>query len=286
MSAYKPAIVVVAYNRPKCLARILSSLIKADYAESADVPLIISLDRADSREVADLAHGFNWPFGEKRVIEREERLGWPRHAIACGSLAEEYGSIILLEDDLYLSPHFYMYTVPALDYYAADETIAGISLYALQVNEYAPISLPFHPLEDGSDVFFLQKGMIGGWAMTGPQWLGFVQWYGTQTQGISAWRRFASSESYPGRRLLSASTIIKYLVELRRYMVFPRTSLSTNFGDTGVHVQSSRIFQVPLELSMKYPRFISIRDSLSVYDAFYELMPDRLNALCEPLFRL
>ena len=63
-------------------------------------------------------------------------------------------------------------------------------------------------------------------------------------------------------------------------MVFPRTSLSTNFGDTGVHVQSSRIFQVPLELSMKNPRFISIRDSLSVYDAFYELIPDRLNALC------
>lgn len=279
MSAYKPAIVIVAYNRPKSLARLLSSLIKADYSQSGDVSLVISLDRADSSEVADLAHAFNWSFGEKRIIERKERLGWPEHAIACGGLAEEYGSIIFLEDDLYLSPHFYMYAVQALDYYAADETIAGISLYALHVNEYAPISLPFHPLEDGSDVFFLQKGMIGAWAVTGRQWRGFIQWYGVRTQGISARDDLPPRvKSWPETSL--SKHFIKYLVELRRYIVFPRTSLSTNFGDTGVHLQSSRIFQVPLELSMKHPRFISIRDSLSVYDAFYELTPDRWNALC------
>jgi hypothetical protein len=279
MPAHKPAIVIAAYNRPKSLARILSSIIKADYNESAHVSLIISLDKADNSEVADLAHAFNWPFGEKRIIERKERLGWPEHAIACGALAEEYGSIILVEDDLYLSTHFYTYATQALDYYAADETIAGISLYALHVNENAAIPLPFYPLEDGCDVFFLQKSFIGNCAMTHSQWRQFVLWRRSRTQPNSA------KDDLPSRVLSWPETslskyFIKYLVELRRYIVFPRTSLSSNFGDTGVHVQATRIFQVPLELSMKQYRFISISDSLSVYDAFHELIPDRLNTLC------
>jgi hypothetical protein len=279
MSAHKPAIVIAAYNRPNCLARILSSLIKADYTESAHVSLIISLDKADSREVADLAQAFNWPFGEKRVIERKERLGWPEHAIACGALAEEYGSLILLEDDLYVSTQFYVYATQALDFYAEDKTVAGISLYALHVNENAPISLPFYPLEDDSDVFFLQKSFIGNCAMTYGQWRQFIQWRRSQAQGISA------EDDLPSRVLSWPETslskhFIKYLVDLRSYIVFPRTSLSTNFGDTGLHVQSNRVFQVPLELSMKRWRFRSVRDSLSVYDAFHELIPDRLNTFC------
>ena len=279
MPAHKPAIVIAAYNRPKSLARILSSLIKADYTESAHVSLIISLDKADNREVADLAHAFNWPFGEKRIIERKERLGWPEHAIACGALAEEYGSIILVEDDVYLSPHFYTYATQALDYYAEDETIAGISLYALRVNENAAIPLPFYPLEDGYDVFFLQKSFIGNCAMTLSQWRQFIQWRRSRPQPISA------EDDLPSRILSWPETslskyFIKYLVELRRYIVFPRTSLSANFGDTGVHVQATRIFQVPLAISTKLWRFTSIRESLSVYDAFHEVIPDRLNALC------
>jgi hypothetical protein len=50
MIASKPAIVVLAYNRPHSLARLCSSLAKADFTGAADVALVISIDGTGSRE--------------------------------------------------------------------------------------------------------------------------------------------------------------------------------------------------------------------------------------------
>ena len=69
------AIVVVAYNRPKSLSRILSSLENANYPREP-VPLIISIDWAeDNLDVLEIAKDFNWKFGEKKVIYQQMNLG-------------------------------------------------------------------------------------------------------------------------------------------------------------------------------------------------------------------
>src|SRR5574344_1345043 len=96
-------IVVVAYNRLESLKRILASLSRGEYPREP-VELIISIDRGDNQEVLQYADAFPWPHGEKRVIYRPENLGLKRHILTCGDLTQDHDGIILLEDDLVVSP--------------------------------------------------------------------------------------------------------------------------------------------------------------------------------------
>ena len=69
-----PVIIVVAYNRPGSLKRLLDSLSRAVYSLD-NVSIIISIDHKenDSRslEVVAIANSFEWKFGHKTVLLRE-----------------------------------------------------------------------------------------------------------------------------------------------------------------------------------------------------------------------
>jgi hypothetical protein len=277
----KPAIVVAAYNRPESLARLLSSLVRADYSTFSDVPLVISVDRSDVKATLDTARAFGWPHGSKRLIERQTTLGWFEHVIACADLTTEYETIILLEDDLYVAPGFYNFASRALDFYSSDPAIAGISLYSLKLNEYTDVYLPFQPFQDQNSVFFLQKGVPWGWAVSKDQWQGFKQWFERGSRVVSVHEDLpARVISWPASSF--SKCFIKYLVECDKYIVYPRKSLSANFGTSGVHrLSDSHIFQVPLDMEVWPTEFTSFNDSLAVYDAYHELLPERLNRLCD-----
>jgi len=114
----KPAIVVVAYNRPNSLKRILQSISLANYNSQKDIPLIISIDKATNEdEVVKVAKEFKWNFGKKEIRTFKERQGLRKHVIQCGDLSIKYGAAIILEDDLFVSPNYYNYIVNALDFY-------------------------------------------------------------------------------------------------------------------------------------------------------------------------
>ncbi|MCA9926658.1 MAG: glycosyltransferase, partial [Anaerolineales bacterium] len=91
----KPTIIVVAYNRPHALHRLLTSLRQAEYPP--DVTLIISIDAGGEhgRSVHTIAQQFAWSAGEKQVIVRERPFGLTGHVFACGDLTQEIGPIIL-----------------------------------------------------------------------------------------------------------------------------------------------------------------------------------------------
>ena len=150
----KPAIVVVAYNRPASLRRLLDSL--AGQHGAVDVPLVISIDAGGDQfaQVQAVAAQFDWAFGPKQVMVRERPYGLINHVFACGDLAEQFGSIILLEDDLVVSPMAYRYVADALDFYGDDPQIAGISLNALWFHGIT--HEPFSPYLDDGDVFFAE----------------------------------------------------------------------------------------------------------------------------------
>ena len=65
---------------------------------------------------------------------------------------------------------------------------------------------------------------------------------------------------------------IAYLVDENKYFLYPRISLSTNFSDAGTHMGSdTTIYQTPLFYGTKNKfEFSDIRESLSVYDSFFE----------------
>ncbi len=124
----KITIVVVGYNRPEAMARILKSLAAAAYGDYTDIRLVVSIDHSGNGEVVRTAEHFEWKYGEKQVICHPKRLGLRRHILSCGELTRKYGAVMVLEDDLYVSPDFYRYAAKTLDRYGDHPKIAGIAL--------------------------------------------------------------------------------------------------------------------------------------------------------------
>ena len=272
----KPAIVVISYNRPESLKRLLGSLNKASYKEY-DVSLIISIDYQNSKEhkdVVDVAENFVWKYGLKSIIKHSKNLGLRNHVLACGDLVNDYESIIMLEDDLFVSPEFYNFTTKALSFYKNDNKIGGISLYTHKknfLNKY-----PFETISDSNDVFFLQIASSWGQAWTKNQWKGFREWL--KGQSISELDPIPLQvKNWPDTSWLKY--FIKYLVSTDKYFVYPTVSLTTNFGDSGTHnIKSNVVYQVPFFLGKKI-NFTEIEESINVYDVFFEMLPSRLKRL-------
>lgn len=277
MTANLPTIVVIGYNRPNSLLRLLDSLSKAHYP-AGDIRLVISLDNSGTLEPLRIAEAYPWAHGEKRVIHREKRMGLRNHVLACGDLTEEYGDVLVLEDDLFVSPYFYEYTTQALKAYEADPRIAGVSLYSQQFNQTA--NLPFTPIDDGNaDIYFMQLAASWGQAWSRQHWQGFRQWLETNGTDISR------IDGIPGDiRSWPESSWLKlynaYIISRDLYFVYPYRSLTTNFGDPGEHfyIASSR-FQVAIQQQRMDYHFPRSSDALAMYDAFCELLPASLKRL-------
>lgn len=279
-----PAIVVIAYNRPEALQRLLTSLNAAGYPDGVEVPLVISIDGGDSPGVAhvlELARGFDWRFGPVQVIQQPRRLGLVDHFRAAGRLSQHYDAVVLLEDDLTVAPPFYTFASQALSRYAADERVAGVSLYGLWFNGFT--HLPFQPLADGNDVFFLRLPYTQGHAFTAGQWRRFDEWW--QRNGPSpqphpslhpAFLEFRDDEWFPA--------LAAYLAREDRYYCYPRVSLAQGWGDPGAHFGAATDwFLTPQQLRGGDYRLPPLDGSLAVYDSFFELTPERLRALAPSL---
>lgn len=273
MSQWNPVIVVVAFNRPHSLERLLNSLKRARNIENAK--LIISIDNLEPHNlhIKKIADAFTWPFGEKEVIYQKQRLGLRNHIIQCGDLSEKYGSVIILEDDLFVSPFFYDYAQKALAYYDIDDKIGGISLYKQPYEETH--KTPFNPIDDNSSVFFIQFPSSLGQAWTYRQWKLFRDWY-NKSQNLAL-------IPVPPKVLNWPETSWKkyfcaFLVQTNGYFVYPRISLTTNFNDPGTNMKKlvNHDGQVQLQLVETNYKFRSINESQCIYDVFFELLPSSL----------
>lgn len=270
---YKPAIVVAAYNRPHTLLRLLNALSHAYYIHT-DIPLVLSIDKSNNPEVANLCHAYVWQHGPKHIIEHTEKLGLKQHIIACCNLSQQYGSIIMLEDDLMVSAHFYNYALQALNHYGSDEQLAGISLYSYAVTENK--FLPFYPVADNFDNYFLQLPSSWGQVYTAQQWQQFKSWYKNNKisneqvlpQYVIKWGEKSWKKHF-----------VQYMIEHNKYFVFPKTSYSTNCGEPGVNTDRQGLHQVQLAQNLKQHNFSNLQQSVAVYDAWYEVLPEKLNLI-------
>jgi hypothetical protein len=277
-----PAIVVPAYNRPQALKRLLASLHSADYPSSLSIPLLISIDPENGRPnpaVRQVAEDFDWKHGSKEIILHNQHLGLLQNFYYCGGLSRQYGSVIFLEDDLVVSPVFYHYALQALRRFEDDSRIGGISLHRYAHNGYN--HLPFEPLSDSNDAFFMQVSSILGQAWSKAQWEEFAQWRATSPKvGKEAlhdfWMQFDADDHFP--------ILTGYLVSTHRFYVFPRVSLTSGFGDAGTHfTRRTSYFQVPLQLEKTAFQFKTLAASNAVYDSFMEIMPHCLQRLAPAL---
>ncbi len=262
------AIVVVTYNRANSLKRLLDSLAEADYKGAGNVPLVISIDNSGNDEPARIAEDFDWKYGDKKILKHGERLGLKSHILKCGELTEEYGSIIMLEDDLFVSPQFYIYAEKALDFTADDVRIAGVSLYAHRFNVFA--RLPFEPVNDGYSNWYFKFASSWGQAWSREQWRGFKEWLGIHDgEAVTESALPSDIAGWGDRSWLKYAD--KYLADQDKYFFYPRNSYTTNFADEGEHAANSVTdLQVPLVEGEEQYRFSDLDTSKAVYDPYFE----------------
>ena len=270
-SAAHPAIVIAAYERPNELRRLLASLAVADIAPGTALVLSIDGGAQNQREVSAVAHRFEWPWGPVRVVEHDH-LGLIRHFYWCGDLTKEYGSVVLLEDDLVVGPSFLSWATSALSAASADDRIAGVSLATPVFDGYQHV--PFEPVIDGSDAIFMQVPWYDGMAWSADMWHRFRGHHVRSSTALH--RSFATlgeDEWFPDA--------VRYLVETGRYYLLPRNAQVTNSGAVGSHFDRvTNYFQQ--ELTMRGPasfRIHSLDLALAVYDDHMELATKTIQQL-------
>ncbi len=273
---YDIPIVVIAYNRVEPLTRLLKSLDAVKYQNRVD--LVISIDGgSDNEKVIGVANHFYWRHGTKSIEVQKKNLGLKSHVLQCSDIALQHDGVIILEDDLFVSPFFYHYAQHAFDFYRNDDKIAGISLYSPRYNETA--LMPFSPYEDGSDTYFMQVPSSWGQLWSKKQWQSFKSWL-TNSDRADA----QATQPLPGNVQNWPDTswkkeVFKFIIEKETFFVYPRVSLTTNFGDDGVHMKKNKVFHVPLICTKKRYRFFHFNDSAAHYDAFCEMQPHALSKL-------
>jgi glycosyltransferase involved in cell wall biosynthesis len=260
------AIVVVAYNRSDSVSRLLSSLLKANYSQSAT--LIISVDKSNTDVVERLADNFVWPFGDKIVVKHSENLGLRKHILSIGEYTKQYDGVIVLEDDLEVSPSFYNFALEAVAKYQNDDRIAGISLFAFPIN--MQISLPFIPERNEYDAFLFQNAMSWGQIWMKDAWEKFIEWYEKNSEEFSEEPHLPSIICHWGKNSW-LKYHIKYCIEQDKYFVYPYTSLTYCSGAVGMHSKEVDNYTQGTilrgnKIGFRLPDF----SSAVKYDSFYE----------------
>lgn len=265
----KFGIVVIGYNRVESIKRLVNSLLHANYEQNVD--LIISIDNSGSNIVEEYAKTIDWPFGKKIIKTFAKRLGLKEHVLTCGNYIEEFNldALIVLEDDLVVSPGFFNYAVQAVERYKNDDVVAGISLYSHSWNVNA--DRPFIPVVKGYDVFFMKYPQSWGQVWMKNQWREFYLWYESKKYEEMDTTQVPSNViAWPKSSWLKFH--VEYCIDTNKYFVYPYQSLSSNFADAGAHYAfSTNRMQIPLDLGRKrIYTFPENYKQTAVYDTFFE----------------
>ena len=264
----KYGIIAVGYNRPESLHRLVESVVSAEYG-SEDIDLIISIDKSSNQyQVVEAVNNTNWEHGEFKLIQREARMGLRKHILSCGDMVEQYDAIVVLEDDLVLSPFFFDYIKETVSVYSDDPHIGGISLYKHET--HPGVHRPFVPACNGFDVYMMQFAQSWGQCWTKSMWLGFKKWY-TENENADLGRDSslpAYIASWNAQSWLKY--FMRYLVETDKYFVYPYVSLSTNASDVGEHnTNANNDYQVPLLAGRKSYMLPDYGEAVR-YDVYFE----------------
>ncbi len=160
-------IALFVYNRPQHTERTLKFLQQNELA--ADSRLFIFSDGAksaqDDEKVAEVRFMIKKIDGFKsvKIFEKQENSGLANSVIAgVTQLINEYGQVIVFEDDLVSSPHTLTYFNEALKKYRNEEKVMHIGAYMYPLSKK---NLP--------ESFFFRAATSWGWATWERAWKNF-----------------------------------------------------------------------------------------------------------------
>lgn len=162
----KPApIALFVYRRPGHTREVVQNLTKNPMASSSHLHVFsdAASDRSYENDVAEVRSYIRNIRGFKSVsiVERKKNLGLAGSIIdGVSRLCRDHGRVIVLEDDIIVSPYFLDYMNAALEHYASEEKVMHISGYMFPVRE--PDRLP--------QTFFYRGASCWGWATWARAW--------------------------------------------------------------------------------------------------------------------
>lgn len=236
-------IALFTFKRPEHTWRTLESLAKNP--EFTASPLFIycdgarnEIEAAQVEETRKLVR--DWSHPDKTLVERERNWGLANSIIAgVTELCERYGRVIVVEDDLIVSPVFLNYLNSALEHYVGEPKVMQVSAYMF------PVSIQSH-----YDAVMLPFTTSWGWATWDSSWKHFdpsMTGYKKLKNDRGLRRRFNLDGSYPCFRMLKQqadgkvdSWAVRWNLSVflqEGLVVFPKHSLVLHDGydDTATH---------------------------------------------------
>lgn len=162
-------IVVFVYARPEHTKKTIESLTKNYLASETEVYIYSDAAKNEKvikqvelvREYIDSLLQRNI-FKSVRITKAETNKGLANSVIAgVTEIISQYRKIIVLEDDLIVSPNFLQYMNEALDFYEGNKKIWSISGYTFKIN---------FPPDYKHDIYLSYRGCSWGWATWQDRW--------------------------------------------------------------------------------------------------------------------
>ncbi|SHL54122.1 Glycosyl transferase family 2 [Bradyrhizobium lablabi] len=249
-------IVLFVYNRPDHTRQTLAALAANPLA--ADSNLIVYADgpkrpehRTSVHAVRDLVRRTSG-FKSIEIVEREANLGLANSIVSgVSEVCADRGRVIVVEDDLVVSPDFLAFLNAGLERYADERNVMQISAYAFPAHD-----------QSTSRTFFLPMASCWGWATWSRAWAAFdprMSALAKLDDDPVARRRFNIDDAYDyyGMACLQRQGKIDSwgicwqlsLFACGGLVLYPRDSLVYNAGidASGTHGMGQTAFQRKLE---------------------------------------
>lgn len=155
-------IVLFTYNRLWHTMQTVEALKTNELADQSDLFIFSDgpKNEEDEEKVKQVREYLRTIKGFKRItiIERDRNFGLANNIIdGVTNVVNEYGKIIVLEDDLITSPYFLKFMNEALEIYKDEEKVVSIHGY-------------IYPIKDLPETFFIRGADCWGWATWERAW--------------------------------------------------------------------------------------------------------------------
>lgn len=273
-------IVLFAYSRLEHLRRTVESLLKNEEASKTILYVFCDSPRYEfQRAQVDAVRAYVSSiegFGSVVQINRTENLGLAKSIISgVTQILQVHDRVIVMEDDLCVSPHFLRYMNDGLNVYRDDEGVVSIHGYTFPVPERLP------------ETFFIRGADCWGWATWRRAWSIFEPDGRLLLERLSSeglLRAFDLYGAYPYTRMLSRqiegkndSWAVRWHASCfleNKLTLYPGLSLVDNIGadDSGTHCSATSEFrQMVSDRSISVSR-IEIREDPGSAEAFRKFL--------------
>jgi hypothetical protein len=269
-------IALFVYSRPDLTQRTLDALATNRLSDSSELIIFsdgpkTSADAPKVEAVRSLVSGVKG-FSHVRLVSAPANLGLARSILGGVSrVNDEFGRVIVVEDDIETSPHFLAYMNDALGRYADQPRIAAVSGFVPPMD----IVLP--------ETFFQRDAECWGWATWQRAWSGF------ETDGVkllaelkrrSLLHFFDQDGTFPYSDMLRgqiAGTNNSWAVRWRAHVIlndllslYPGRSLTRNIGNdgSGTHSGSSDFWGGVVSEAPVMVREIPLLHSKQAFEGF------------------